>query len=217
MIRLAARIGILLALVTAPCTLPARAQQAFDPATFTSLWGARDADLANRFGDRLRTLPGRFDFGPKLYAERRLDGVEIGGVPFAAYLQMDRRTGQLQQVLLERRQGQVTPATTRQALDALVEMLGEPAAESVGGDPRTPSTASFTWRREGTTIQVSLFDFHTTGIFFEDPDPAVRNPLIPFYLRMRNDPRFLPRRLLVRMHPSSRTDLELPEPPRRSR
>ncbi len=206
--------ALLLAIVLLLGAFGARAQEAVPLLGLGPLWGLGAPELTRRLGDRIERLPGRFDFGPKLYADHRLRGVDVGGEPFSAYLQMDQRTGRLQQVLLERRQAQVTPNSVGRALDGLVAALGDPESERVGADPRLPTSASLVWRRGGTTVQVGLFDFQTTEILSISPFAEGQNPQVPLYRRMRNDPRFLPRRLTIRLFPSDRRDLELPAPTR---
>jgi hypothetical protein len=62
------------------------------------------------------------------------------------------------------------------------------------------------WRFPTTTVHARFLDFHTAAVFGGDPnrDRDVR-ALSPD--RARNNWRFVPRRVLVRLHPTERADL----------
>lgn len=171
-----------------------------DPAELAgALWGKTAAGLEERLGGRLSPLPGRFDFGP-FYAEQQLEGVRIGGLAFRAYLQLDRDTARLSQILLERRRAGATPDALRRVLDALEGLYGPPDAERTGGRPGLPVSAEFVWNEPGARLTLHLFDFRTTAVFGEDPNRD-RDPLSSFYRRMRNNPRLIPTRLTIRLEP----------------
>ena len=188
---------VLALLLLAPWPSPAQEE---DPATLAgTLWGRTAAGLEERLDGRLSPLPGRFDFGP-FYAERQMEEVRVGGLPFRAYLQMDRDTGRLAQILLERRRAGATPDTLRRVLDGLEDLYGPPDAERVGSRPGLPVSAEFAWNEPGARLTLHLFDFRTAAIFGEDPnrDP---DPLDSFHRRMRNNPRLIPTRLTIRLEP----------------
>jgi hypothetical protein len=161
-------------------------------------WGMAAADLDRAFGKELVRLPGRWDFGP-FYADLILPEVEVAGHPFRAFFQMERKTGGLGQILLERRSGKATPMVFDDVVRALSDRYGE-MTETSAGMKGIPTSVRAIWRLPDLVVEASFFDFYTTGMFFEDPNTA-RNPLVPSYQRQRNNPRFLPRRALIRLHP----------------
>jgi hypothetical protein len=169
-------------------------------------WGMTEAALERVFGDRLARLPGRWIYGGA-YATRLIEEVSIGDQRFRAIFQMNEETGRLQQVLLEtvRRPGQ--EAAFHSTLAALRRAYGAPDGSC--GVPRAgggPLSLELWWRFPTTTAHLTFFDFYTRGMFSSDPnvDP---DPLADWFERRRNNPRFLPRRTLVRFHPTGRADL----------
>ena len=169
-------------------------------------WGMSEAQLLRVFGEVLEPLPGRWVYGDA-YATRMIQPVALGGQRLRAVFQMQEKTGRLQQVLLEtlRRPGQ--EAAFDSALAALRERYGAPtgscAVPPAGGGPLS---LEFRWVFPTTTVHLTFVDFFTTGMFSADPnvDP---DPLARYFERRRNNPRFLPRRTLVRFHATARTDL----------
>ncbi len=172
-------------------------------------WGMTDAELVAAFGPALKRLPGRWQYGGA-FAERALFGVELGGLEFMALFQMNQATGRLQQVLLERRGAQATPAAYDRMMAALEATYGP--AEDLCLTPHPDGALrrlSLRWRFATTTIQATWLHFLTTALLFEEPDTERRfDPLIPFSETRRIVRRFLPRRALVRFHPSEREDLQ---------
>jgi hypothetical protein len=165
-----------------------------------------ESDLERAFGADLVRLPGRWTYGGS-YATRALEGVVIGGLRYRAMFQMSAKNDRLQQVLLEpmRRPGQ--EAAFRALSADLTEAYGKPTGTCTvpraGGGPLS---AEYWWRFPTTTVHLSFFDFYTRAMVFDDPniDP---DPLTPYAETRRNNPRFLPRRTLVRYHPTARKDL----------
>ncbi len=170
-------------------------------------WGMTADELAGVFGPQLERLPGRWDFGGA-YAERAILDVELGGLTFMAYFQMNKHSHQLQQVLLERRAVRATPAAYGAVLAALEAVYGAPEGSCVVPHPDgPPRRVTLRWRFPTTTVQITWLDFLTTAMLFEDPN-VDRDPRVPYAETRRNNHRFLPRRILVRFHPSARADLE---------
>lgn len=169
-------------------------------------WGMSEADLREAFGQALKPLPGRWEYGDA-YAEHALFDVALGGQTFTAYFQMNGESGRLQQVLLQGERTQATPLTYRKLLTALERRYGAPvsacAVPKAGGGPLA---VEMTWRFPTTAVHATLLDFYTTAMVFEDPNIGI-DPLTPYSKERRNNPQFLPRRVLVRFHPSDREDL----------
>jgi hypothetical protein len=179
--------------------LPAPAAGA-DLATLSAArWGMDAGELDRALGDSDTRLPGRWDFG-RYYADSSVENVEVAGIPFRAFLQMDRKTGKLSQVLLERRGRQATPMVFEDIANALIGQFGEPAENTNDGNAAVPSSVRLVWKLPDMTINASFFDFRTSAIFSEDPN-VEPNPLVPYSERRRNNPRTLPRRALIRFNP----------------
>ncbi len=106
--------------------LPVR-RSAADLATLSAVrWGMDADELDRALGSADSRLPGRWDFG-RYYADSSVEDVEVAGLPFRAFLQMDRKSGKLAQVLLERRGQQATPMVFEDIANALIGQFGEPA------------------------------------------------------------------------------------------
>ena len=162
-------------------------------------WGMSPAEISEALGESANRLPGRWDFG-RYFSETTVEDVEVGGIPFRAFLQIDRQTGGLGQILLERRGRQATPVVFDDIVQALTDRYGDPEDTARDGDIAVPSAVRIVWRLPDFTINASFFDFRTTGIVSENPN-VDRDPLTPFSERQRNNPRFLPRRALIRFNP----------------
>jgi hypothetical protein len=189
--------GIVLA--GALLTVPVRASAA-DLATLSAIrWGMDAAELDRALGNADTRLPGRWDFG-RYYADSSVEDVEVAGLPFRAFLQMDRKSGKLAQVLLERRGQQATPMVFEDIANALIGQFGQPTENRSDGNAAVPSSVRLVWKLPDMTINASFFDFRTSAIFSEDPN-VEPNPLVPYSERRRNNPRTLPRRALIRFNP----------------
>src|SRR3546814_6679743 len=81
-------------------------------------WGRTAAQVEAALGGRVAALPGRWLYGGA-YAELAVEEVELGGLAFTAYLQMNAATDRLQQVLLERRRTGALPGAFEQFIDAM--------------------------------------------------------------------------------------------------
>lgn len=170
-------------------------------------WGMTEAELGALFGKRLRRVDP-----PLVYDDatvgRFLPEAEFGELPFRALFQMDEE-GRLQQVLLERRDAQATPAAFAAALDELQARYGE--ADLVCGTPaRGPDTSPVererVWILPTTTVHLSWLDYRG-GILYHDPSQDLTDPLVPELEKRLYSRRSLPQRLLLRFHPTAREDL----------
>lgn len=170
-------------------------------------WGMTAAQIRDELGDRVTPLPGRWLYGGA-YAELAVEQVELGGLAFTAYLQMNSGTHRLQQVLLERRRVGAVPSAYEKVVDALEVTYGPASAEcaqaKTGGEPLD---YQMTWRFPTTTLHAKFLDFSTTAVFSRDPE-AELDPLVIERKVRRNLRRFMPRRILVRYHDAARGDLD---------
>lgn len=179
-------------------------------------WNMTEAQVVSTFGDALQRLPSRWIYH-RAYAERALFDVPLGSQLFSVFFQMSADIDLLQQVLLEARPPRATPAAYLDVIAALREDFGAPDATCVvpkpGGEPllaeplvAEPLMAELSWRFPTTTIHASFLDFNTTSILFQDSRRDI-DPLRPYIERRRIVRRFLPRRIVVRLHSSRRQDL----------
>jgi hypothetical protein len=168
-------------------------------------WGMTEAELEKAFGARLKRLAAPLHYGGA-YARDMLPGVKIAGEHFTAFFQMNARSHRLQQVLLEHDRRRITPAGYLRLVDALEARYGEgqicvPA--SAGGASKI---VELVWRFPTTTVHASMIDLQSPNLLYEDPNTDL-DVLQPSYERRRIVRRFLPRRIVVRLHPSGRKDL----------
>ena len=174
-------------------------------------WGMDAAALEQVFGERLTRLPGSWEFGGA-YADLAIRDAAIDDVTFLALFQMNDATGRLQQVLMERRRVGATPATFAAVLDSLEARYGPPDHScTVPNAGRSTLVVEMIWVFPTTTLHAIFLDFDTTAIQFREPG-SLGEPLVSALESRTIVRRFLPRRVLVRYHPTDRTDL-LSAPP----
>jgi len=166
-------------------------------------WGETSRDALAHFGKAATILANPIDFGDS-YTELVLRDISIGGVPLIGFLQMDKRTGGLKRIQLERQRHGVNPAAFRAVLIGLQARYGAPDAAC--GEWPSPisgyqAAAERVWRRDGATIRAIFRD--TTIQAFEGclaGDPTL-------------GPCGLTGRLLVRISPPSVDGGTCPAPP----
>jgi hypothetical protein len=130
-------------------------------------WGERADALLRQFGAAARRLPQPLDFGDS-YADVVLEGQELGGVPVAVFLQMDKATHGLKRIQLEPLGHRTNPAAYRAIAAALNTEYGRPDQTCV--TPPVPA-AGFQaaveerWRHDES--QVSAIFRDTTVQAFE--------------------------------------------------
>lgn len=170
-----------------------------------SRWGMTTKQLEAAFGPELTRLKATLDFG-KVYVTHSLDQVSIAGQVFTARFQMGRGDDRLHQVLLERRQSQVTPIGLAKVERAFRDLYGPPTRACDNGRRRsTPALRQLMWEFPTTTVHLSFMDFMGV-VLFEKPSLDI-DPLQPSFERRLYSRRLMPRRLLVRYHPTARRDL----------
>lgn len=138
-------------------------------------WGEANSALVAHFGARATSLPRPIDFGDS-YAPVVMRGVVVGGVPLIAFFQLDKATGGLKRIQLERQRHGVNPAAFRAVLGALNAAYGAPDALcGVGPGPASgyQAAAERVWLRDGVAISAIFRD--TTIEAFEgclESDPS---------------------------------------------
>lgn len=198
-------VALVLAVIVATAVPIAAARPADVAGWEAARWGMTEAELQTAFGARLKRLAAPLRYGGA-YARDMLPGVEIAGERFTAFFQMNAGSHRLQQVLLEHDRRRITPAGYLRLVDALEARYGEgqicvPAAARGGS-----KIVELVWRFPTTTVHASMIDLQSPNLLYEDPNTD-RDVLQPSYERRRIVRRFLPRRIVVRLHPSGRKDL----------
>lgn len=142
------------------------------------------------------------DFGP-MAATHVADGIAEAGLAFRLFVQTDRATGRIRQLLFERRRGEIGPDDAETAFSDIAATDGRPlwsCARTANG------TSHALWRREGIVIHLISFDDAARGIARFDPntdsDPRARSSD-----RLRVRTRDLPKRLIVRIHATNDEEL----------
>ncbi|HEU0221981.1 MAG TPA: hypothetical protein VFR34_07200, partial [Paracoccaceae bacterium] len=88
-------------------------------------WGMDRAEIEAVMGDSLELLDVPREYGGGLSAPFFLEGAEIGGLPFRAWLQLGVDGG-LRQILFERRRGEARPLDFSTLDEGLAAELGPP-------------------------------------------------------------------------------------------
>jgi hypothetical protein len=88
-------------------------------------WGEPGSALVERFGASAMLLPRPLDFGDS-YVKVVVRDVAVGGVPLIAFFQMDKTTGGLKRIQLERQRHGVNPPAFRGVVVGLERVFGAP-------------------------------------------------------------------------------------------
>ena len=170
-------------------------------------WGEPSAALLAQFGARATVLQPALDFGDS-YANIVLRDVTVGGFRLIGFFQMDKATGGLKRIQLERPRHGVTPTAFRAVLGTLEAGYGAPDAVcGVRPDPASgyQAAAERIWRRDGVVIRAIFRD--TTIEAFEGCLADDGSPL----------PCGLTGQLLIRISPPRQDDAGCPALPRAPR
>jgi len=168
-------------------------------------WGESSSALLAVLGGRATPLPQPIDFGDS-YAQIVRRDVALGGVPLITFFQMDKRTGGLKRIQLERQRHGVNPPAFRAVFGALATTYGVPDATCVvppGPAGGYQAAAENVWRPDGLVIRAIFRD--TTIEAFEgclSGDPSIAGPC------------GLTGQLLVRISPPEADGASCPAPPR---
>ena len=123
-------------------------------------WGEPQTALLAQFGRRARVLARPLDFGDS-YTQIVLPDVLVGGVRLLAFFQIDKQTGGLKRIQLERPRHGVNPPAFRAIIGALEKAYGRPAAIcSFGPGPQNGYQASteLAWSQGGNRIRAIFRD-----------------------------------------------------------
>jgi len=142
-------------------------------------WGEASTAVYAQLGRQATVLPRPIDFGDS-YAELVLRNVPVGGFPLVAFFQMDKVTGGLKRIQLERQRHGVNPPAFRGVLAALEAEFGPPdmmCGIRPGPASGYQAAAERIWRRDGAVIRAIFRD--TTIEAFEGclaGDPSIAGP-----------------------------------------
>ena len=123
-------------------------------------WGEGQRALLAQFAGKATVLARPIDFGDS-YAQIVLRNVEVGGVRLIAWLQIDKRTGSLKRIQLERPRHGVNPAAFRAVVGALVASYGRPAAACAmrpAAENGYQASAELDWAKGGDVIRAIFRD-----------------------------------------------------------
>jgi hypothetical protein len=122
-------------LVGLSLTWPASATDAVPELLRQLHWGETSRDLLQHFDGPVTQLRRSLDFGDS-YVDVVLRRETIGGVPVVTFFQMDKRTGGLKRIQLERPRHGVNPPALRAISAALYADYGRP--DKICFTPVTP-------------------------------------------------------------------------------
>ena len=134
-------------------------------------WGEPSTAVYAQLGRQATVLPRPIDFGDS-YAELVLRNVPVGGFPLVAFFQMDKATGGLKRIQLERQRHGVNPPAFRGVLAALEAEFGPPdmmCGIRPGPASGYQAAAERIWRRNGIVIR-AIFRSTTIEAFEGCPD-----------------------------------------------
>jgi hypothetical protein len=145
------------ALLAAGLAVPAAAAPAGSVVaqlTAQTHWGETAGALLRQFG-RAARLPWRLDFGDS-YVDVVLPDLRIGGLRFIVFFQMDKKSGGLARIQIERPRHGANPPAVRAALAALAAGYGAPDRTCrLPPSPRNGYQAAVeeVWRRGAAAIR----------------------------------------------------------------
>jgi len=123
-------------------------------------WGEPASALLAHFGPRATVLPRPIDFGDS-YAQIVLRRLVVGGVPLIAFFQLDKATGGLKRIQIERQRHGVTPSAARAVLGAIEAAYGAPdvlCGVAPGPASGYQAAAERVWARDGNVIRAIFRD-----------------------------------------------------------
>ena len=123
-------------------------------------WGEPGDALVEHFGHGLSSLRRPIDFGDS-YATLVLRHAQIGGVPLVVFFQMDKATGRLKRIQIERQRHGVDPPAFRAVVAGLRAEYGSPDAMcDIAPGPASGYQAAteLVWSRDGDTIRAIFRD-----------------------------------------------------------
>lgn len=174
-------------------------------------WGMKAPALDKLYAPALVTVDPPIDYGSNL-ASRALRNLDFAGFGWRVLFQFDREKQGLAQVMLERNRLGFAPKAYDAALAELEARYGPPdlvCDSPHGGVGSSAKHQESVWRLATTSIHLVFLDIGSGELQYNvlqwPPDP--QNEAWPPRFHGRGS---YPQRLLIRYHPTARTDLFLP-------
>jgi hypothetical protein len=172
-------------------------------------WGMTAAAIDPLYAPKIRPVDPPIDYGPS-QATRVLQGQDFAGFAWRVLLQFDRETRGLLQVMLERGRLPYAPKAFEAAQAELEARYGAP--DLVCDSPKTGASAQYrerVWRLATTSIHLVFLDIGSGELQYDVFDWPP-DPLEQAWPRRFHGRGSYPQRLLIRYHPTARTDLFMP-------
>ncbi|TWT02099.1 hypothetical protein [Reyranella sp. CPCC 100927] len=134
---------------------PALAQPTGDSGFEGVRFGVTSAELLQQFGARATMLDRRLDFGDA-YVDVTVRRYVLGGFPFIVFFQMDKASGLLKRIQIERPRHGAVAMVHRAAVTALTAQYGAPTYACVQAAPRSGRQAidERIWQRDGVVVRL---------------------------------------------------------------
>lgn len=123
-------------------------------------WGEPGRDLVEHFDGEATILASPLIYGDS-FTQVVLRDVEVGGVTLVAFFQMDKKTGGLKRIQLERQRHGVNPPAFRGVAAGLEAAFGAPGAYCAAGPAARNGFQAATeldWWRDGDLIRAIFRD-----------------------------------------------------------
>jgi hypothetical protein len=123
-------------------------------------WGEPGRDLVEQFDGEATILSNPLIYGDS-YVQIVLRDVEVGGVPLIAFFQMDKKTGGLKRIQLERQRHGVNPPAFRGVVAGLEAAFGAPdssCAANPGAKNGFQAATELDWWRDRDLIRAIFRD-----------------------------------------------------------
>jgi hypothetical protein len=172
-------------------------------------WGMTAAAIDPLYAPKIRPVDPPIDYGPS-QATRVLQGLDFAGFAWRALLQFDREKQGLLQVMLERGRLPYAPKAFEAAMAELEALYGAP--DLICDSPKSGASAQYrerVWRLATTSIHLVFLDIGGGELQYNVLDWPP-NPLEQAWPQRFHGRGSYPQRLLIRYHPTARTDLFLP-------
>ena len=142
------------------CVVPAVAAADLAEIRHGTSWGEAGQAIVDHFGGEATILAPPLIYGDS-YTQVVLRDVEVGGVALIAFFQMDKKTGGLKRIQLERQRHGVNPPAFRGVAAGLEQAFGAPDS-SCAANPNPKNgfqeATEFDWRRDHDLIRAIFRD-----------------------------------------------------------
>ena len=165
-------------------------------AGFGLQWGQSVAEVQKNASVTPRLLDRPLDYG-KLMAPLVISNLPLQGSQFHVFFQFERKSGQLKQILVQRRRADGEQAAFEHLEASIKTQLGEPV-ETCRSPGHAVRRKAERWTTEQIGLRLVFFDYRAPGIITEG-EPLTEDPTVPWYKRESLNVAALPVRLLLRI------------------